>query len=516
MPVLKNVLGLDLGRHSIKAVEFRQTLRGFEAVRMCLMPRGDPEEPLPELLRRFVEMHHLTTGHVVTALPGERVAVRSLDFPFRERRRLAQAVPFELASSVPYELDEYVIAWDLAREDRGRGEVLAAIAPRSEVSEAIDTLRQAGFEPRSIEAEGPVLANLASAFDLPGTRLIADIGFRKTTLCLLVEGHAVAARTVPVGGQLLTSAIAREKRLQIEEAERLKCEEGVFGTQLDPTGPSFQAVDRLARELVRSIGAFEPVLGSPDALAEITLCGGGAQLERLDEFLSERTSVPARCLGLPQTSGLAAGGSPLLFAGAIALGLRGTSSARTRLDFRKDEFAVRLDLSGLAQQFSWTARLAAAAVLLALLNFGAGVWIESRRAAQIEEAVARIYSEALPGRPPGDDPVASMREALQAAHQRAEFLGVYRGNLSALDLLTELSRHIPADLKISVEELSIERQTIRIRCSTETFGAADRLGAELARFPAFAQAQIGSIERNRKTGATNFDVTISLASQERA
>ena len=30
MPMMKNVLGLDLGSHAIKAVELRQTLRGLE------------------------------------------------------------------------------------------------------------------------------------------------------------------------------------------------------------------------------------------------------------------------------------------------------------------------------------------------------------------------------------------------------------------------------------------------------------------------------------------------------
>ena len=40
MPVLKTVLGLDLGSHSLKAVEFRQTLRGVEAVQLRTLPRA--------------------------------------------------------------------------------------------------------------------------------------------------------------------------------------------------------------------------------------------------------------------------------------------------------------------------------------------------------------------------------------------------------------------------------------------------------------------------------------------
>jgi type IV pilus assembly protein PilM len=518
VPVLKNVLGLDLGSHSIKAVEFRQTLRGIEAVQMRMLPRTDPEMPLPELIRGFVEMQHLSTAHVVAAVSGDRVVSRRLEFPFRERRRLSQAVPFELAGDVPYALDEYVIDWDVASEERGRAQVMATIAPRAEVAATIETLRGAGFEPRTLEAEGPALANLCGTFELPGTRLLVDLGHRKSTFCLLVEGRAAAARTVPLGGAALSEAIARDRGLGPEDAERAKCEEGIFGRQLSSRSATFHLIDRLVRELVRTLGSLEPIVSRGAPVSEITMFGGSAQLERLDEFLSERTGVPAKRLGLPADpeSGLAAGGSPLLFAPAIALALRGTPRARTRLDFRQDEFAMRLDLSVLRRQFGATGILGAAALGLAVVSFGTGFFVESRRASSLEKQVAALYSEALPGGPASERPVAGMREALRSANERADFLGVYRGNLSALDLLAEVSRHIPADLKISVEEVSIDIQTIRIRCNTESFGAADRLGTELAKFAAFAQARIGSIERDRKTGATRFSVTISLAEPERA
>jgi general secretion pathway protein L len=513
LPVLKNVLGLDLGSHSIKAVEFRQTLRGIEAVQMRMLPRGNHEMPLSEMVRGFVELHRLSTAHVIVALPGDSVVARRLEFPFRERRRLTQAVPFELAGAVPYELDDYVVDWDVASEERGRADVMATIAPRSEVAALLEMLREAGIQPRTVEAEGPVLGNLGGVFELPGTRLLADLGHRKSTFCLLVEGRAVAARTVPIGGQALTEAIAGGRRLSRADAELAKCEDGLRD--------GGQVLDRLARELVRTLGSLESVVSraGTEPVSEITIFGGTSQLEGLDEFLSERTGMPTRRLGLPaasQGAGLVAGGSPLLFAPAIALGLRGTPRARTRLDFRQDEFALRVDLSGLRREFGWTGVLAGAALLLALVSFGTGVLVESRRASLLEREIARLYSEALPGQPVPSSAVTGLREAVRSANERAEFLGVYRGNLSALDLLAEVSKRVPADLEISLDELSIDRQTIRMRCHTKSFEAADRLGAELAKFAPFAQAHIGSIETDRKTGAKRFNVTISLAPPERA
>ena len=133
MPVMKNVLGLDLGSHSLKAVELQQALRGFEAVQLRSLPRPSDEIALPDLVKRFVGLHRLSTDHVVTALAGDHLSSRRLIFPFRERRKLAQAVPFAVEAELPFELEDVVIDWEIVGGDRSRTEVMAAIAPRKEV-----------------------------------------------------------------------------------------------------------------------------------------------------------------------------------------------------------------------------------------------------------------------------------------------------------------------------------------------------------------------------------------------
>ena len=67
------------------------------------------------------------------------------------------------------------------------------------------------------------------------------------------------------------------------------------------------------------------------------------------------------------------------------------------------------------------------------------------------------------------------------------------------------------DLDIALEDLSIDRQLVRMRVQAKSFEAADRLGAELKKFAPFAGARIGAIDTDKKTGAKRFDVTIGLA-----
>jgi hypothetical protein len=184
------------------------------------------------------------------------------------------------------------------------------------------------------------------------------------------------------------------------------------------------------------------------------------------------------------------------------------------MNFRRDEFAMRLDLSRYRHYFGSTAVLAALALLLAVLGFGTEALLDSRRVATIDAEIGRLYEEAFPGEPAPPNPVAALRDAVREANDRAEFLGVYRGNLSALDLLAEISRLVPPEVDVVIEELTIDRQTVRMRVRGKSFEAADRLGAELAKFGPFQTMRIGAVETDRKTGTKRFNVTISLGAAD--
>jgi Tfp pilus assembly PilM family ATPase len=226
VPFLKNVLGLDLGSHTIKAVELAQGLRTVEVVRLHAEPR-DPELSLANQVTRMLSIQSFRRDNVVAALRGDRISVRRLSFPFAEKRRVAQAVPFELEDQVPFDIADMVTDWQLVEREGTQSHVVSVLAPRTEVSALIETLHQARCDARIIESEGLVLANLASSFEFPGTRLLVDIGHAKTAICAVRSGKPVAARSIGIAGRSFTEAVAQERLLSLEQAERWKHERGV-------------------------------------------------------------------------------------------------------------------------------------------------------------------------------------------------------------------------------------------------------------------------------------------------
>jgi len=511
----RRILGLDVGSHAAKAVELRQTLRGVEVVQLRHLPFDDPTPGVGSELRDLVSLYDLPGDYVVVSLAGDRISTRRLEFPFRDRRKIGPAVPFELEGQVPFSLDDYCVDWELVGEQKSLTQVLATLAPRNEVALLLETLGEAGLSPRIVEAEGLVLSNLASVFDLPGTRLLVDMGHRKTTLALCVDGRVVATRTVPVAGQALTRAVARDRDLGELEAERAKIEEGVI--DVPKNAAALEVLDRLAREILRTIGSLESLL--PRGLAGLQalhLLGGTGRLHRLEEFLRERTGLPAQRLPLPTGelgAALLAGGDPLLFGPAMALALRGSSRATTRMNLRQGELGPRIDYRQVGREVRLTVALAGVALLLAGVSIGTRMTLDARRAAAAERQAQALVAEALPGGARGE-PLAAMQEALRSAERRADTLGVYRGNLSALDILTEISRRVPANLDVVFEELSIERQVIQIKGHSPSFGSVDQLKSQLAKFGPFAEITVGDITADARRGGQNFNVRISLSDEE--
>ena len=515
--VMRKVLGLDLGSHSVKAVEIHQTLQGLVVAQQRALPLGEEEgAPLEDQLREFAREHGLATEHVICALPGDRLSSRRLAFPFRDGKRLSQAVPYEVEGQVPFDLEDIFVDWERVGGDRTKTEILATVAPRAEVVKCLRMLREADLEPRVVEADGLVLGNLAAMVPLPGTRLLLDLGHRKSTFSLSLDGRVVSTRTIHLGGLALTQALARERGTSLAEAERQKCEHGVFadGAVRDSVAAA-GVLDRLVRELVRTLSGLEPLLGGPAVarLDEITLLGGTARLHRLDEYLAQRTGVATARLEVPPSAGGASvlsGGDPLVYSTALALALRGTFQARTRMNFRKEDLAFRRDLrAAMGEEFTWTGRLLAAASVLLALSLGTSIALQSRRAAQLESLVSSEYTATFPGQPQPTNVMGAMRDALKSAHDRADFLGVYASNLSALDILTELSVRVPPEVDVVFEEVGIDPHVVRIRGYSKSFEAVEKLKTELARLPGFSQVQVSEIQTDERRGGKSFSVTLT-------
>ncbi len=518
--MLKRILGLDLGSYAIKVAEFQQTWNGLTLVRLCQATRHE-DEPLSTTLRPWIDTHSLTADSILCAIPATQTTSRHLSFPFRDRKKIAQAVPFELAEQLPFELDDFLLDWELIRARATESQVFATLTQRKNVEVLLAELREADLDPNVIEAEGLVLGNLASFFELPDTRLLLDLGHSKTNLCLLIDGKPVASRTIALAGFALTQEIARARNVDFATAEQIK-HEGIFQDGLRCAVPGVQTcLDRIAREMIRSLEALEPLLGGSAAerVAGISIFGGTAQILHLDEYLSERTGLPTQRLQLPEstpkndTTHLALD-DPTLFGGAIALGLRGTTKPKTTMNFRQGEFAYRFDFANFARDFVATGILAGVALLLGITLAVTTFALRTNRAQSLEASMQARYQEIFPDAPASPTPLQELRKELDRAHEEADFLGLYRGDRSALDLLTEIATRMPPNHVVLLREVRINRNLINLRGQAKSFEAVDQFKARLNECEAFTQVDVSEVSSDAEGKV--FSMTIGLVDAEQA
>ena len=98
---------------------------------------------------------------------------------------------------------------------------------------------------------------------------------------------------------------------------------------------------------------------------------------------------------------------------------------------------------------------------------------------------------------------------MKSARDRADFLGVNASNLSALDILTQLSAHVPPDVDVVFEEVGIDPNVVRIRGYSKSFEAVERLKTELSKIEGFSQVQVSEIQSDARRGGKSFSVTLT-------
>lgn len=509
------ILGLDVGSYSVKAAELRAGLRGVELVRFCaqVLPANAPPEEREAAIFGFLQQENLPLDYVITALPADRVTQRHLRFPFNDRRRIEQALPFEVGDELPVGLDELILTYEQTRVGPDQTDVLAVVSPRGEVAAWLQQLSLAGVDPRILELDGAVLANLSAALhesDL--ARLILDVGHRTTNLCLVVDGKPVALRAIPIAGQHLTEGLASDLKLSLPQALERKHTFGVFEANR-PVGPAVaQALDRLVRETRRTL---EAVVGDPlhaIAPAEIVLVGGSAALAGLDGYVEQMLGLPCAPievpLGDPELEPLSEAG-PAVFAQATALALRGAPTARvTHFDFRSGEFAYTPDLGDLRRSLGFTIALVAAVLVLLVSNLAVELWARERRADALAEQLGGVYSLTFGDDAGGADPFASMEQRVRETRDLANHLGVTGNGLSALEVLREISARIPPDLEVALTELNIERRTIQARGHARDFESVDRIRADLSQYEEFADVRLTDVVTDPRLGGKSFNLTI--------
>jgi type IV pilus assembly protein PilM len=233
------------------------------------------------------------------ALPGHHTLVKFVRTPAVERARRAHIVEFEAQQNIPCPLAGLV--WDhlCVADDGAELELMLAAARRELVESVCAAAAVAGFAAGQVT---PASLALLQAFRYnypePGEgALVISIGARSTHL-VFVDGARFFARTVALGGNAITQAVADELRIEFAEAEALKLQ---VLTGPESAGENFSGPDTVRHAATRFTGRLQLEIlrtlinyrhDGPRARPAVAyLAGGGSLVPGLAATLAEKLKL---------------------------------------------------------------------------------------------------------------------------------------------------------------------------------------------------------------------------------
>lgn len=315
-------LGIDLGASSLKVVELKNeggrpklVTYGFAEQRTDVVRSDSAElqQRIVAALKSILRQSRVGSNRVVAAMPSFAVFTSIISLPEMSKKDLFSAVRWEAKKFVPMPLEEMVLDWRLlqkqppadsghtaASREPGTGgrpagpksmKVLLTAAPKNLVRRYIEIFRACDLQIVSLETEAFALQrSLIGAERVP--TMIVDIGAVATDVSVIVDGIPLINRSIDVGGDTITKAVANSLSVDLERAEQFKRDFGIASTRGGvaeiPKAIDF-VISSIVNEIRYVINLFRAQEERP--IEKLILAGGSAYLPQLPEYLAKLLSM---------------------------------------------------------------------------------------------------------------------------------------------------------------------------------------------------------------------------------
>jgi type IV pilus assembly protein PilM len=324
-----SVIGLDIGSNQIKAVHLERRRNQWALANAGIVPTP-PESVqdgvildiprVTEAVRQLFRENRMPSTDTVAAVSGSHVLVRSIKVPDMSVTTLRRSIRFEAAKHVDQgttgvSIEDSAVEFEITGKsgEPPQLDVLLVVAPQPMVSGRVSVMDGAGLEPVAVDVEAFALQRAMEAAGLlppPGQAIVVmNMGATYTDLNIVVGGEVAVTRSIPIGGNALTSSVASVLNVPPEQAEEQKrlidvaagaasaADDGDMA--LTPASdPARQVtlpfVDELVRELRRSVIYFQSQAaeaGMAVSVDRLVLAGGGTQLRGLPQYLRDRLGM---------------------------------------------------------------------------------------------------------------------------------------------------------------------------------------------------------------------------------
>ncbi len=411
------ILGLDIGSTSIKAVEVDTAFGRFE-IHEYHEVRVNPGESAIAVAGGLVRSLPRSPDRVIVPLRANRVTLRNLRLPTRDKKAIQSSVAFELEDDLPFEEDQAASDFVIFGSVGNESQVHVAAALKVTIEDYLGLAVPAGIDPDTLTTESASYRALIRKMNLPETIqerpvLVVNIGHERTTLYAQHQGIPILCREIAWGGRDVNVLLSNRYQLSVDASEKTKIDNGfvlptsqlsgVSEQQKDFSETVYEALQGLIRDIRQADLSCKNLSGHRAGFVYVT--GGTSLLPGLPAVLAEETKIPCqplRALSTVKSGVTYSEETDAKFALATGAALSYVASERPFLiNFRKGEFAkngraAEIDLTLFAKPLKTLA--ISAAILLVILGVESTLYDQRMKEtnAQLERTVKNFFGNMSP------------------------------------------------------------------------------------------------------------------------
>lgn len=295
--------GLDIGRSYIKIAQIKnlsskKNLISLASVASPVDPvkaeSADEIKKIADAVKNCAKSAKVQGNDCVVSILESQAVTRLIEMTNLTDKELTAAISWEADQYIPLPMKDVNLHYQIISRPAGQGgkmKVLLVAAPKKVISKYSDIVKHAGFTIRAMETESAALSRALSKAGEPPL-LILSLGSLSTEIILAKDANVLFSRSLASGGQALTRALMTEFNLSYNQAEEYKMAYGLSQDKLSGKIANIlrPVMDIIVLEILKALEfAKTPLEGYQ--IARIAICGGGAYLPGLSQYLVEKTSI---------------------------------------------------------------------------------------------------------------------------------------------------------------------------------------------------------------------------------
>jgi type IV pilus assembly protein PilM len=294
--------GIDISTDAVRIIDlvphkdfFEVETHGYEIVPPGIVHKGSVQDPiaLASLLRDIAQKYHITRAHV--SLPEEQSFLVEMELPRVVGMDIKTAIELHLEEYIPISPSECVFDYIVVPSEKA-GVITAIVSafPEAIISQYVEAFRDTGISVKSFEPQSQAIARAIFPQKEMHAYMGVDIGKDVTNIFIAKSGLVHFSAILDFGGDHISASLAKHLNISREEAEQMKIEKGLLGGTdhahiREGMNPVLQD---LSERITRYMTFWNSRHGGENFVREVFLCGGGANLKGLSEYLRVSSGIP--------------------------------------------------------------------------------------------------------------------------------------------------------------------------------------------------------------------------------